>query len=144
MTECLLVSACLLGERCRYNAVVVRDEAVVALAQKYRLVAVCPEVLGGMSTPRAPAERLESRVVNNRAEDVTEYFLRGAEKTAEIAKKFKCQKAILKERSPSCGCGQIYDGSFTGKLIAGKGVTADILLKMGVEVIGESSLYKVK
>ena len=123
----VLVSACLLGLRCRYNAEPVANERVLALAKTHTLIPVCPEQLGGLSTPRPPAERLGERVVSNNGTDVTSAFFRGAEETLLLARILGCKTAILKARSPSCGHGRIYDGSFTGKLIPGSGVTAELL-----------------
>ena len=136
----VLVSACLLGLRCRYNAEPVANERVLALAKTHTLIPVCPEQLGGLSTPRPPAERLGERVVSNNGTDVTSAFFRGAEETLLLARILGCKTAILKARSPSCGHGRIYDGSFTGKLIPGSGVTAELLAKNGIRVYTEDEL----
>lgn len=136
----VLVSACLLGLRCRYNAEPVANERVLALAKTHTLIPVCPEQLGGLSTPRPPAERLGERVVSNDGTDVTSAFVRGAEETLLLARTLGCKTAILKARSPSCGHGRIYDGSFTGKLIPGSGVTAELLAKNGIRVFTEDEL----
>lgn len=136
----ILVSACLLGLRCRYNAEPVTSERVLALAETHTLIPVCPEQLGGLPTPRPPAERLGERVVSNDGTDVTSAFVRGAEETLLLARTLGCKTAILKARSPSCGHGRIYDGSFTGKLIPGSGVTAELLAKNGIRVFTEDAI----
>ena len=107
------------------------------------LIPVCPEQLGGMCTPRVPSERLDDRVVNRVGEDVTACFHRGAEEALRIAQMYGCRTAILKERSPSCGCGKIYDGSFSGSLTEGNGITAELLLRNGIRVCGESRIKDI-
>jgi len=136
----VLVSACLLGLRCRYNAEPVANERVLALAKMHTLIPVCPEQLGGLPTPRPPAERLGERVVSNDGTDVTSAFIKGAEETLLLARILGCKTAILKARSPSCGHGRIYDGSFSGTLIHGSGVTAELLAKNGIRVFSENEL----
>ncbi len=106
----LLVSACLLGCRCRYDGAAKPHPAMEALAERHTLVPVCPEQLGGLSTPRPPAERQGDRVVTERGADVTEQYCRGAAEAAHLCTLLGCQAAVLKERSPSCGKGQVYDG----------------------------------
>ena len=107
------------------------------------MIPVCPEQLGGLSTPRIPSERRGERVVNRAGEDVTSQFIRGAEEALRIAKLYGCQVAVLKERSPSCGCGRIYDGTFSGKLTDGDGVTAELLRREGIKVYGESQVTEM-
>ena len=107
------------------------------------LIPVCPEILGGLPTPRTPAERMGERVVNRLGEDVTEQYRKGAEEAAHLAKLYGCGIAVLKERSPSCGSGVIYDGSFTGRKIPGDGVTAARLKEMGVQIFGESEISRL-
>ena len=145
MHKHILVSACLLGVCCRYDGKGNPNEDVLSLLNRedVTLVPVCPEQLGGMPTPRIPSERLGNAVVNRAGEDVTEHFLRGAEEALRIAKLYGCRMAILKERSPSCGCGRIYDGSFSGNLTDGSGVTAELLLKEGIRVCGESRISNI-
>ncbi len=145
MKEKILISACLLGENCKYdggnnlNQTIGKD--IVRLAQIYDLVAVCPEVLGGLDTPREPAEILNDRVVTKISRtDVTENFEFGAKVCCEIALKEGCRVAVLKERSPSCANKEIYDGSFTKRLIKGEGITAKSLKRIGVKIFGESEL----
>lgn len=134
----LLVSACLLGCRCRYDGASKSHPAVEALAARHELVPVCPEQLGGLSTPRPPAERQGDRVVTESGTDVTEQYRRGAAEAARLCALLGCQAAVLKERSPSCGKGQVYDGTFSRTLTDGDGVTAAVLAEMGVPVYGES------
>ena len=139
----LLVSACLLGAKCRYDGRDNRLDQAARLLELHTCVPVCPEQLGGLSTPRVPAERRGDRVIDQEGRDVTAAFQRGAEETVRLARLCGCQAALLKERSPSCGCGSIYDGSFTGPLIAGNGIAAEALLASGVAVIGESEIEKL-
>ena len=108
----LLISACLLGARCRYDGASKAHPLVSTLAEQYTLVPVCPEQLGGLATPRPPAERRDGRVVTKSGADVTEQYRRGAEETLKLCKLLGCQAAVLKERSPSCGRGEVYDGTF--------------------------------
>lgn len=134
MKEKLLISACLLGENCKYNGGNNYTPAVEALRERYELVPVCPEQLGGLPTPRTPAERVGDRVVNREGADVTDAFRQGAEKTLEIARASGIAKAVFQVRSPSCGSGTVYDGTFSGTLTAGQGVTAELLEKNGVNI----------
>ena len=115
----LLISACLLGCRCRYDGASKTHPLAEALARRYELVPVCPEQLGGLPTPRPPAERRGDRVVT-RTEDVTEAYHRGAEEAWRLCSLLDCRAAVLKERSPSCGHGAIYDGTFSGRLTEGR------------------------
>lgn len=143
MKEPLLISECLLGVTCRYDGKSKPMDAslLIRLMEQYELIPVCPEQLGGLKTPRAPSERQEDgTIVSNVGEDVTVQYHKGAEQALHLAGLFQCRKALLKERSPSCGNGVIYDGSFSGKLTDGNGVTADLLLENGITVIGESSV----
>lgn len=139
MKEKLLVSACLLGENCKYNGGNNYDPAVEMLRERFELVPVCPERLGGLPTPRVPSERAGAKVLSREGADVTDAFHLGAERTLEIAAARGVRRAVLKERSPSCGCGRIYDGSFSGKLVPGMGVAAQLLAENGVQVLGESA-----
>lgn len=134
----LLVSACLLGLPCRYDGAAKPAPQVLELMAEHRLIPVCPEQLGGLPTPRPPAECRDGRVISRAGRDVTAEYVRGAESALELARLFGCRGAILKERSPSCGCGYIYDGSFSGTLIPGDGVTARLLKAHGIPVTGES------
>lgn len=136
MKEKLLVSACLLGVNCKYSGGNNFDPAVEALMERFELVPVCPEQLGGLPTPRVPAERIGEGVFNRDGADVTREYRLGAEKTLDIALQSGIKRAVLQERSPSCGCGTIYDGSFTGTLVPGMGVTAQLLANNGIKVFG--------
>lgn len=110
---------------------------------RLQLVPVCPEILGGLPTPRTPSERQGERVVSKTGADVTAAYRKGAEEALRLARLFGCRKALLKERSPSCGRRQIYDGSFSGRLIPGDGVTARLLEQEGIAVFGESQLQQL-
>jgi len=145
MSRKILVSACLLGICCRYDGRGNPNDAVLSLLNRddITLIPVCPEQLGGLSTPRIPSERRGERVVNRAGEDVTFQFIRGAEEALRIAKLYGCQVAVLKERSPSCGCGRVYDGTFSGKLTDGDGVTAELLRREGIKVYGESQVTEM-
>lgn len=140
----ILVSACLLGENCKYSGGSNYNEDVVHFlkkqADKLQAVFICPEVLGGLPIPRDPAEICGDFVMTRSGKDVTEAFEKGAGYTAEMAKESGCRFALLKERSPSCGCGRIYDGTFTGTLTEGDGKTAARLKRMGIGVYGETEL----
>ncbi len=138
----LLISRCLLGEPCRYDGASkpLPAETLRALRARYTLVPVCPEVLGGLDTPRTPSERQGDRVVMASGEDVTAQYRRGAEIALETARREHVFAALLKERSPSCGKGEIYDGSFSKTLTPGNGVTAELLQENGFAVYGESEI----
>ena len=138
----ILVSHCLLGEPCRYDGASRLDRQVLELHKAgHTLIPVCPEVLGGLDTPRAPAElQPDGRVVNEEGEDVTAAYQAGAQAVLRIAKEQGCTLAVLKARSPSCGCGEVYDGTFAHTLKGGWGVTARLLLEAGVTVMDEENL----
>ena len=134
----ILVSACLLGTPCRYDGTGKLEPALERLrTQGHTLVPVCPEVLGGLPTPRPPAERQSD---GQEGGDVTAEYRAGAERALELARAHGCTLAMLKERSPSCGRGQIYDGTFSHTLIPGSGVAAQLLEPQGIPVYGESRL----
>lgn len=135
MKEKILVSACLLGENCSYRGDSNYDEAVISYLKDKDIVAVCPEVLGGLSTPRAPSERIGNKIINNLGEDVTKEFYAGANAVIKIVKEQNIKKAILKDRSPSCGLDEIYDGTFQHNVIQGDGILVEMLKNIGVEVI---------
>lgn len=139
----ILVSACLLGVNCKYSQENNKCAKVKNLVGKHQLIPVCPEIMGGLTTPRMPAEIFENKVVTQDGQDVTEQFQRGAEETLKLAKLFGCTYAILKERSPSCGCGIIYDGTFSKKLKQGDGLTAKLLKEHGIQIIGETEEEKI-
>lgn len=141
--ERILISACLLGASCRYDGKSKPNEKVLELMEKYELIPVCPEIFGGLPTPRTPAERVGSRVLTRDGADVTEQYEHGAFEALRFARLFGCKKAVLKEKSPSCGSGEIYDGSFSGALTPGFGVAAALLSENGIEVFGESEIEKL-
>ena len=141
----ILVSACRLGIACKDSG---GDNACPALLQALRqsshtLIPVCPEVYGGLPTPRPPAERCGDRVLTEAGADVTAQYRRGAEAALQLARLYGCRTAILKANSPSCGSGTIYDGTFTGGLTAGDGVTAALLRENGITVYGESEIGRL-
>ncbi len=140
----ILVSACLLGENCKYSGGNNENNDIIKLSEKYTLIPVCPEKLAGLTIPREPCEIIGRKVFNKVGEDVTEAFYDGAEKTLYVAEEAGCRVAVMKERSPSCGFGKIYDGTFSGKLIDGNGIAADLLYKNGITVIGETQLDRLK
>lgn len=129
-----IVSGCLAGICCRYDGKDNADERVMNLVREGRAVPVCPEQLGGLPTPRPGCEIVDNRVLTEKGFDVSENFLRGAEEGLKLAKMIGADRAILKSRSPSCGCGKIYDGSFSRTLIDGDGLFAAMLKKEGIEV----------
>ena len=139
----ILISACLLGVACRYDGRTkpLDKETIERLKKQYHLIPVCPEIMGGLPTPRIPAEiSSDGRVLREDGIDVTENYNRGAKEALRLAEIFGCKTAVLKERSPSCGAGQIYDGSFSSTLTSANGIAADLLIRNGILVIGESSL----
>ena len=138
----ILISECLLGIPCRYDGKSKEYEGIKTLLEEHELIPVCPEQLGGLSTPRLPSERVGNRVLNKEGQDVTDCYRRGAQQALKLAQMYGCQCDILKERSPSCGSGQIYDGNFCGRLIEGDGVTAELLKEHGIRVLGESEIEK--
>ena len=138
----ILVSACLLGENCKYNGGNNDNACVKAYLEGKEYIAVCPEVLGGLKSPRDPAEIRGGRVVLKNGTDVTEAFTAGAEKVLQTAKQTGATLAILKEASPSCGRNLIYDGTFSGTKIKGCGLTVQALLKEGILVKSEQDLEK--
>ncbi len=139
----ILVSACLLGTPCRYDGASKPNARVMALSARYTLIPVCPECLGGLPTPRIPAEQRGEQVVNRAGEDVTAAYLRGADAVVAIAEREQPLFAVLKARSPACGHGAVYDGSFTGTLHAGEGIAAAALTACGVKVYTEEELDRL-
>ena len=139
----LLVSACLLGVRCKYSGGDNLCPGVLALRDRYQLIPVCPEQLGGLPTPRPPAECQGDRVRTREGQDVTIQFERGAQEALRLLECLSCAGAVFKSRSPSCGCGTIYDGTFTGTQIPGDGVTARLLRARGVPLWTETELEKI-
>ena len=139
----ILISACLLGTPCRYDGASKSHPLAAALAERHHLVPVCPEQLGGLPTPRLPAERRDGRVMTEDGGDVTENYRWGAEAALALCRLLECRAAVLKERSPSCGRGEIYDGTFTGTRVPGDGVTAELLTAHGIAVYGESQIEEL-
>jgi len=136
----ILVSACLLGVRCKYNGGSNTNRRVLEYVRDRPFIPVCPEQLGGLPIPREPAEIRGESVVNRKNDDVTEQFTRGAEETLRIAGLTGARRAILKNGSPSCGSSRIYDGTFTGTRLEGMGITARLLRENGIEVMSEEDL----
>ena len=138
----LLISACLLGLPCRYNGQVLERHSWIPeqLRERYHLIPVCPEIYGGLPTPRDPAERFGDRVVTEKGVDVTSQYVKGAYAALRLAQQFDCKTALLKDRSPSCGVRQIYDGTFSGTLKGGMGITTELLSKNGIFVYDETQV----
>ena len=132
--EVILVSACLLGENCKYNGGNNYHEKIELLKKKYDIIPICPEVFGGLPTPRIPSEIKGENVVNEKGKDVTYEFNKGAHKVINIVNFCHVRKALLMDRSPSCGVNKIYNGKFNGTLIDGMGYTAKLLKAKGVQL----------
>lgn len=141
--EKILVSACFLHEGYKYSGGANINQKVIELAEKYEFILICPEVFGGLPTPRAASEIVFDKVLSEFGKDVTENFKIGANKALELAKKHGCKKAILKGRSPSCGKGYIYDGTFSHKIIEGNGIAAQLLIENGITIYTEEELEKL-
>ena len=138
----ILVSACLLGSKCRYDGGAKPDARVIALGAEHELVPVCPERLGGLEAPREPSEISGGRVFGRDGRDVTAGFELGARRALEAARRFGCRCAILKERSPSCGSSAVDEGSFSGRVVPGAGVAAALLVANGVRGVSGENLLK--
>lgn len=141
--QAILVSACLLGVCCRYDGATKPNGEVIKLREKFVLIPICPEVDGGLPTPRTPSERVGDRVLMKDGKDVTENYRLGAEAALERARSFGCTAAVLKARSPSCGSNSTYDGSFSGTLVERDGVAAELLKKNGILVYTEDEIDKL-
>ena len=141
--EKLLISACLLGVSCRYDGKSKPIDDISKLMEKYELIPVCAEIFGGLSTTRDPSEIIGEKVISSEGKDVTAEYLKGAEEVLRLGKLFGAKKALLKERSPSCGSGVIHNGKFDGGLVPGFGKTAALLLENGFEVFGESQIKEI-
>ena len=139
----LLISACLLGCACRYDGGSKPCPAALRLAEDHELIPVCPEQLGGLPTPRVPSEIRGSQVVTREGRDVTAAYEKGAEEAARLYQLLQCDLAILKARSPSCGCGQVYDGSFSGTLVSGDGITARALKRKDAVIRTEENFREL-
>lgn len=143
----ILISACLLGERVRYDAKInaIKDNLIKEWQDKGWLLSVCPEVKGGLATPRPAAEiQINGQITTKNGQNVTAAFMQGAETTLSLALKHHIQVAILTEKSPSCGSSTRYDGSFTGRLITGEGCTAQLLREHGIQVFNQWQLQQVQ
>ena len=139
----ILVSACLLGASCRYDGKAKPVKEVIALKEKYNLIPVCAEIMGGLPTPRIPCEIKNGRAVNRNGEDKTDESVRAAEEVLRLARLFGCDTAVLTARSPSCGNGEIYDGSFSGRLISGDGICAELLKANGIKIFNETQISEI-
>jgi uncharacterized protein YbbK (DUF523 family) len=136
----IIVSACLAGIECRYDGGAKPSLKVVDLVKQGKAIPVCPEQLGGLATPRIAAEKKGDQIIRQDGQDVTAEFLKGAEESLKIAKLAGCKKAILKSKSPSCGCGEIYDGTFSGDLVKGDGVFTELLKKNKIKTLTEDEI----
>ena len=130
----IIVSACLAGYKCRYNGQSAHCPRVPSLVRYKKAIAVCPEILAGLSTPRTLVEKVNGKFIGKDGKDYTKAFIKGANQALKIAELAGCKKAILKSKSPSCGFGQIYDGTFTGGLKRGNGIFAEKLKKAGIKI----------
>lgn len=139
----IAVSACLLGQACRYDGRSKPNKAVIDLGDIFNIIPICPETLGGLSTPRIPSEIKGEKVVRRDGVDVTAEYEKGAMAALEICQKNNVCAAVLKERSPACGKDMIYDGNFDGTLISGSGIAAKALMNNGIAVYGESEVNKL-
>ncbi len=138
--EKVLVSACLLGINCKYDGTNNYNKKVIDYLKDKEVIPICPEILGGLATPRVPSEILDNKVINKQGIDVTKNFNKGAIEILKLAKLFDCKKALLKSKSPSCGVGLVYDGTFSNKLIKGDGITAKLLKENKIEVLTEEDI----
>ena len=138
----ILVSECLAGVNCRMDGGNKLVLEIKALVEAGEAVPVCPEVLGGLPTPRAPSEQRDGRVFSSTGKDVTTEFVCGAERALEICREHGCTSAILKAKSPSCGCGLIHNGRFDGALVPGNGIFAQMLLDAGIPVMTEQEFLR--
>lgn len=138
----VIVSSCLLGIDCRYCGDGYPQEGILKLIKDHQVIPVCPEQLGGLPTPRQSVELVNGRAVDKCGCDMTEQFLKGAEEVDKISRLFEVKVAILKSNSPSCGCGQVYDGTFSGQLTSGDGMTARLLKKSDIKIYNEDNFKK--
>lgn len=138
----ILVSACLLGEKCKYDGGSNFNETVAAFCRGKEVIAACPEISSGMGSPRVPAEIVNGKVTDRNGKDVDEIYRGGVEKVMEEIKGEEIGLAVLKARSPTCGVREIYDGTFTGTKIKGAGIFAEALMKKGISVMDEEELER--
>lgn len=139
----LLVSACLLGVACRYDGCAKPIPNIQRLARRYDLIPVCPEIFGGLPTPRPPCELVGGSVLTRKGADMTAAYEKGASETLKLARLLGCHAALLKDRSPSCGSGKIYDGSFSGTLKDGYGITAELLHRENIRIYNEREIEEL-
>ena len=137
----VLVSACLLGQRCKYNGGSNLNEQVIRWLQGHEVIPVCPEVLGGLPVPRTPSEIVLETVMDRNGRNVDREFRTGAEAALRLARESQVELAILQPRSPSCGLRQIYDGTFSGKLVPGRGIFAALLMQEGIPAAEPADLH---
>lgn len=138
--EKILVSACLLGINCKYDGTNNKNDKVLEYLKDKEVIPICPEIMGGLPTPRVPSEIKDNKVISKDNNDVTNNFYKGAEEVLYLAKLLNVKKALLKAKSPSCGVGEIYDGTFTHTKIKGDGITTRVLKENNIEVITELDL----
>jgi len=136
----VLISSCLYGVKCRYDGKANYCDSIEELKENCHLIPACAECLGGLPTPRTPCEIIDGKVISKIGEDLTDVFLSGAKQVLKIAKENNCSIAFLKQRSPSCGDGLIYDGTFSGSLISGDGITSALLKEHGIKVFNETDV----
>lgn len=139
----VLISACLLGNACRYDGGW-REYDLKGLKEKFNLIPICPEIYGGLPTPRVPSEIVGEKVINREGIDVTAQYKKGANEALHLARLFNVKYAVLKEKSPSCGKGKVYDGTFSKTLTDGDGITAKLLKENNIQVFGESEIEKLE
>lgn len=140
----IAVSACLVGKNTKYDGTNNYNKAVMEYLKDKEYILICPEVTGGLPTPRVPSERVNDKVINKENVDVTHNFVIGASKTLEELKEQNIELVIVKSKSPSCGYKQIYDGTFTGTIIEGNGVFTELAVKNGLKILTEKDIENKK
>lgn len=143
MVEKIIVSACLLGDKTKYDGHSNYTPLIKDVKEKFDVIVICPEVNGGLPTPRLPSEIKGDRVINQKGKDVTKYFDKGVDYVTRIVKYFNIKKALLKEKSPSCGVHEVYDGTFSHKVVSGSGWLTRKLKSLGVEVYNENEIEEL-
>jgi len=145
MHDKILISGCLLGQKVRYDGKgkAIQSDLLKQWQQEQRLISVCPEVIGGLPVPRAPAERQGQKVMTNDGDDVTQAFVSGAEQALALCKQHHIRFALLKESSPSCGSNTIYDGTFSDRKINGQGICSQLLQQHGIQVFSELTINQL-
>ena len=140
----IMISACLLGYNVKYDGKNNLNNDLIEFLKDYEVISICPEIMGGLSIPRTPAEIKDKKVINKNNVDVTNEYNLGAKKTLKLAKENNIKVAILKKNSPSCGVGTIYDGTFTHTLVNGDGITTKLLKENGIMVLNEDNYQELK